>query len=514
MVRALLIQLFAATLVFGTSAAWSADADAAPPEPREQQKIAIVGATIITVTDAPAIRNGAILVADGRIEWVGPHSRAKIPGDYRIINASGKWVTPGLIDTNAHLILTTVPEFFVKYEDRLEEVALQSAQIALKYGLTTIGDTWGPLDPLLSVRDRINRGEEIGTRVLVAGNIIGTGGPFTAYFMGGWDIRGQSIRYGGWVHPSIQKRINDLWEAGAGPELLAMTPEEVGETIRAYIARGVDFIKVGVSGHGLGPVEPLAFSREALEAMREEARRAGIPFTTHTFSIDSLRLAIEIDTDFLVHPNVMSVPYAYASEAQQAAFEALAGAAAEKRIYAGLMAIPNKEQDAILENWDHRAHPGEYHVNQIMLERKLYKSADAYEKGVKGVKVWIDAGAPYTIATDQGPEAADIGPTIWGRLGRAHFERMEALQQLGESPADILAAATRNGAAAYGLDDRLGTIEAGKIADLLILDADPLRDIKNLRRIDAVIKDGRLIDRDSLPTVAPLDYDPEAEWPF
>lgn len=63
------------------------------------------------------------------------------------------------VDTNVHLILMTVPGFFVKYEDKLEEIAIQSAQVGLKYGVTTMADTWGPLEPLLSARDRINEGE-------------------------------------------------------------------------------------------------------------------------------------------------------------------------------------------------------------------------------------------------------------------------------------------------------------------------------------------------------------------
>ena len=78
---------------------------------------------------------------------------------------------------------------------------------------------------------------------------------------------------------------------------------------------------------------------------------------------------------------------------------------------------------------------------------------------------------------------------------------------------EILTAATRNGAAAYDLDDEIGTIEVGKVADLLILKADPLEDVANLRRIQHVIKDGRIIDRESLPTVRILDYDPAAIWP-
>src|SRR5690606_17995364 len=141
---------------------------------------------------------------------LGSRSKINVPESYQQIDVAGKWITPGLIDSNVHLILLTIPEFFVKYEDQFTEIAIQSAQVGLKYGLTTMPDTWGPLKPLLEARDRINSGEFVGSRVLVAGNIRGTGGPFSASFMAGWDPRGLSVRYGGWVHPQIQQRINAL----------------------------------------------------------------------------------------------------------------------------------------------------------------------------------------------------------------------------------------------------------------------------------------------------------------
>ena len=479
----------------------------------EAGKLALVGGTVIQATGAPAIENAVLLVENGTITYLGKQGSVKIPVGFEQIDIKGKWVTPGLIDSNSHLILNIIPEFYVKYEDRLEEVALQSAQVSLKYGLTTIGDTWGPLEPLLKVRDKINKGDEVGTRVLVAGNIIGTGGPFSAYFMGGWDMRGNSLRYGGWVHPAVQSRINQQWEMGVGPNLLALTPEEIGKALREYIARGVDFIKVGVSGHGLGAVEPLAFSEEALEVMREEAKRAGIPFTTHTMSIASTKAALDLDTDFLVHPNVMNLGSMFGTDKQRAAIKALAKRTADKGMYAGLMAIPNKEEYEKYIQWDPKKSE-DYYVNKIMADRGMFMTMELYEAKAKGVRVWLDAGVKYTIATDSGPETKELGPTIWARLGRAHFERMEAFQQLGEKPEDILIAATRNGAAAYNLQASLGTIEKGKIADLLILNADPHADIKNLRKINTVIKEGKVINRDRLPTIKVLDYDPEAEWPY
>lgn len=474
--------------------------------------LALTGGTIIKATGESPIVGSMVLIENGRISKISADTT--VPPGYRQIDVTGKWITPGLIDSNVHLILMTVPEFFIKYEDRLTDIAIQSAQIGLKYGLTTMPDTWGPLTPLLEARDRINEGEFVGSRVLVAGNIIGTGGPFSQSFMGGWPASGLTLRYSGWVKPAIQRRIDALWEDDVGPEMVAMTPDEAALTLRNYIAKGVDFVKVGVSGHGLGRAEPLLFSSEALHAMREEARKAGIPFVTHTFTVESLRLAVELDPDLLVHPNVMNPPWQYASPLQKEAIRSLIETIADKGIYAGLMSIPEKEQARIYAEWDFREHTDEPYLNEIMVNRQLGMAATTFEERAVGIRVWLDGGVKFTLATDQGPDTADLGPVVWGRLGRMHFDRMIGLQDVGASPMDILIAATRNGANAYGLGDELGTVEEGKIADLLVLDANPLSDIANMRKINMVIKDGQIIDRDSLPTVNVLDYDPSLPWPY
>jgi imidazolonepropionase-like amidohydrolase len=459
------------------------------PAVGQSQAVAFVGATVIDGSGSGPISDALVLVEDGRIVYVGP-VRAFDESHFERIDTRGKWITPGLIDTNVHLILTTVPEFFVKYEDRLEDIAIQSAQVGLKFGMTTMADTWGPLDPLLSARDRIRSGEFAASDVLVAGNIIGTGGPFSGYFMGGWPLRGSTLRYGGWVHEDIRRRIDDLWEAGVGPELLAMTQEEVGIAIREYI-----------------------FSREALAAITAETRRAGIPLQTHTFSVESLRLAIEMEPDLLQHPNVMSRGWSSASGSQQEAIRLMIEDIRGRGILSGLMAIPERDQIEIYQGWTPEQSGGNEALNEIMLRRQQWYTGVAYDDLAEGLRVWLEAGVPYTIATDQGPESADLGPTVWGRLGRAHFGRMKGLQDAGAAPMDVLVAATRNGAAAYGLLDDRGTLERGKRADLLVLDADPMLDIDNMRRIRLVMKNGSIIDREALPTVRVLDYDPSLPWP-
>jgi hypothetical protein len=88
----------------------------------------------------------------------------------------------------------------------------------------------------------------------------------------------------------------------------------------------------------------------------------------------------------------------------------------------------------------------------------------------------------------------------WGVLGKGHFYTLLSAQDIGMKPMDILQAATRNIARAYKFDQELGTLERGKLADLLVLDRNPLENSENYRSISVVMKDGKVIDRDALPT--------------
>jgi hypothetical protein len=416
-----------------------------------------------------------------------------------------------MIDANVHLVLMITPEFYVKYEDRFGDIAVQGAQIALKYGLTTVMDSWGPLAPLLDARARIASGQTPGARVLVAGNIVGLGGPFSAYFMGSYDLRGTDLRYGGWVHPMVQSRINALWEAGVGPSLLALTPSEAGVAIDEYLRRGPDFLKVAVSAHGIGPVEPLMFSSDALTAMRQSAARAGRPFQTHTFSLESLREAVRVRPQLLQHPNVMSVPPS--TPAQLAQLDSLLGEIKRLGIYSAPLMVPHDEQQRVYEQWTQDSTRLDPHLGAVIQGRQPGMTRRLFEARRAMVQRWIRSGVKLVIGTDQGPEASELGPVVWGRMGRRHFEVMEGLEQAGARPMDLLIAATRHGAEAYGLADSLGTVEVGKLADLVVVNADPLVTVRHLRQIRHVVKAGRLVDRDALPTVRVLQFDPEARWP-
>src|SRR5690349_19854178 len=104
---------------------------------------AIVNATVIDGTGRPPFSSGVILANDGRIFAVGDES-VSVPSGSRLINATCQYVIPGLMDANVHLISDFWPLTLVRHEDRLPELAIEAAQVALRAGVTTVFDSWGP----------------------------------------------------------------------------------------------------------------------------------------------------------------------------------------------------------------------------------------------------------------------------------------------------------------------------------------------------------------------------------
>ena len=141
----------------------------------QAQTTAIVGATVIDGNGGPPLVDATLVIQGKRIVELGPRARVRVPSSAQLINAAGKYLTPGFIDVNVHvtgagfmeelfpLLLYGEPNPILKYG-----YALEAAQMALKFGVTTIRDTYGPLPPLLELRDAIARGDVIGPRLQVA----------------------------------------------------------------------------------------------------------------------------------------------------------------------------------------------------------------------------------------------------------------------------------------------------------------------------------------------------------
>jgi imidazolonepropionase-like amidohydrolase len=139
--------------------------------------LVIVGGTVIDGNGGPPLRDATVVVSGSRIADLGPRASTAVPAGATVIDGAGRYVLAGFIDTNVHLSLyggTRDPyESLAKYFDREDEIVVEAAQIQLKYGVTTVRDSYGMLIPLTHGRDKIARGEVVGPRVLAAGNIVG-----------------------------------------------------------------------------------------------------------------------------------------------------------------------------------------------------------------------------------------------------------------------------------------------------------------------------------------------------
>ncbi len=174
---------------------------------------------------------------------------------------------PGLMNANVHLLGDVRMENLVRHEHRYEHLIEEAAQVALKNGFTTVFDTWGPLRPLTTVRDRIDAGEIPGSRIFCAGNIVGLDGPFSP------DFFPKTLEV---ASPALAERINAVWSENVGAHLTGMTPEQVRQEMRAYVDKGIDFVKYASSDHrtGLVPVF-LVFSERVQGVIVEETHRGG-----------------------------------------------------------------------------------------------------------------------------------------------------------------------------------------------------------------------------------------------
>ncbi len=446
---------------------------AAPPS-SPGISLAIVGATIIDGTGRPPLKDGTILIEGGRLSAVGPGKELVVPRGARVVQASGKYVIPGLMDSNVHCVAQRTVEYLARYEDDFEALIEEAAQVALIHGQTSVFDTWGPLQPLLNVRDRIRDGRTKGSRIFVAGNCIGMSGPL------GPDMNTpDAVRT---VSPAFIRRINRIWEENVGPDLAYMTPDQVRREVRAYAARGVDFLKYASSSHLDSRF--IVFSEAAQRAIVEEGHRAGLTVQAHTTTNESLRLAVEAGADLITHADDTGVlPVS----------EETIAALAKKKIPCGI--IPKTARRWSIEIDGRAGGPGAASDRRLLEMRR------------RNQLTLIGADVPILLNTDGGlrhPDyLAQVDPAHWvdfgAIIGEGYFRGCQGMAEMGVPAMDIICAGTRNIAAAYGMLEDLGTLEKGKYADLVILDADPLEDIRNLRKISIVVKSGEIVDREALP---------------
>ncbi len=464
---------------------------------------AILGGTVIDGNGGAPIRDAAIVVSGERITAIGPRASVTIPAGANRIDAAGQWIIPGLIDTNVHLSLyggqNERYETLVRYQPRFDDIVLEAAQIDLSYGITTVRDSYGALVPLTRVRDRINRGDVPGARILAAGNILGWSGPYSFSFS---RVMGPLTLF--------QEQMNDFIAQGGGEELMNMTPDELRSAISAYVDRGPDFLKYGGTSHFSEPTF-IGFSAAAQKAIVDEGHRRGRFVETHSTSIEGLRESLAAGIDGIQHPELL--------DGRDLPGDIIATITARNVICSMLMSTITgpawqrhlKSREDALKKAADAAKDAKTPAREQTTAEKRKAAADAgddLESRRKNAIALIKSGAIVTPGTDSywaaAPELTRTPKVPDQDHGRGTILAIEGFVELGMTPAQAIVAGTKHGAIAARGQRDFGTLEAGKFADLVILAADPLADIHNIEKVATVMKGGAIADRSRLPAVRVL----------
>jgi imidazolonepropionase-like amidohydrolase len=461
-----------------------------------QATVAIVGATVIDGNGGPPMRDATLVVAGKRITALGPRTSVTVPSGAQVIDGNGKFVTPGFIDSNVHLSHygAASPERYetlVRYQHRQPEVILEAAQLHLRRGVTTVRDSYGQLVPLMQVRDAVAGGESIGPRMLVAGNIVGWGGPFSISF---GLIRDTGLTL-------FQEQMNDALAQGAGEELMEMAPEELRVAINKYLDKGPNFIKYGGTSHFSSPTF-IGFSPDAQKVIVEEAHKRGLVAETHSTTIEGLRMSVLAGVDLVQHPE---------SLAGREYPDSLVQLLRDRKVICSL-----HTKGTTGESWQRaleRVASAKKDAAKTELARPKTLAEQRRDRSTLGLdgetrrfneQKLIKGGCVVSVGTDNywdaSPEFRRTPMPPNQEHGLGTIIAIEGLVELGMTPSQAIVSATKHGAmAAKGLQD-FGTLEVGKFADLVLLDADPLASISNIRKVRTVMKEGRVIDPGSLPT--------------
>jgi imidazolonepropionase-like amidohydrolase len=391
------------------------------------------------------------------------------------------------MNANVHLLGDVRLETLARFCDNFEVAIAEAAQLALKNGLTTVYDTWGPRSVLQKVSASINSGTLVGSRIFHCGNIIGFDGPLSPDFM----VKAAEI-----ASPLLTRRINATWVENVGRHLMWLTPDEVAHEVAKYIRHGIDFVKFASNEHmGTSTGAFLAFSQDVQSAIVREAHKAGLTAQAHTMSVEGLRIAIEAGSDLIQHAN-----------------------------HTGPAVIPEKTLELMVtKKTSAVVFPLTEKRLSWLAKNESYRSPIMWQMADRNVRNLIVAGVPILLGNDGSVLTKDSladprfernfgGPWEGSlfSLSDGHFAWLEAMEEKGLPALQILRAASINIATALGQDQHLGSIGAGKFADVLVLDNNPLESAKHYRSIHMVIKEGKIIDRNSLPTTPLLTREQEA----
>lgn len=415
----------------------------------QSKKLALVGGMLLDGYDVPAVHHAAILIEGNKIVQVGPASEVTIPPDAEVIDTSGRVMMPGLIDVHVHLIILGHGDYdrwdpWIAKNNLVEKVMEISAKQLLMAGVTSAVDLGGTLKESLSVRDRIKKGAIPGPRMWMAG-------------------------------PWITRSLGD-YSPALDDQILVDTPAQAAAAVDKLAAAGVDVIKAYVE---LGPAH--------YKAIADAAHKHHLKVHAHVYDPVNVRDAFEAGIDVLTHVGSAGMPTYDPALVKAIAVKGtpvVVTAAHRAFLFPATVDFPERLQNPQLKE-DFGPQIWEEVQNSLKnFQRLSYFSTTDQEMRFSKASLgqWIESNATMGMGTDSGTPMNFHTEALWREM-KAHVD-------VGMSPQRAICAATRVNADILGKGKELGTIEPGKLADIIVVRGNPLFDITALANVEVVVKDG------------------------
>jgi imidazolonepropionase-like amidohydrolase len=412
--------------------------------------------TLIDGNGGAPVANAALVIEEGRVQWVGPSSGLQPPQGAAVQDLTGKFIMPGIINVHGHIAesdgITQDPKTLFTRENVSAHLKLHAS-----YGVTSVVSMGTDQSLVYQIRDEQRAGRPAEARIFTAGR------GFTA--KGGYPTQPGGI-------PGVPYEENDPVQAAADVADLA--------------SHHPDLVKIWVDdGFGAMPKIPIRVSTAIIEAAHAHSLKA----VAHVFYRQDAKALVDAGLDGFIH----NVRDQLVDDGLVAAMKAhgtwMVSATLSREAAMFAYATP----DPILSDpFAARAVPANVQAlmktpeyQQRLTSDPQFKNYRRYlENAQQNLKRMADGGVKYAVGADTGP------PGRFDGYGE-HWE-LALMVEAGLTPGQVITAATRSGAEFLGAKD-LGTLERGKWADLVVLAANPLDDIKNTRRIDAVYVAGNKV---------------------
>ena len=424
----------------------------------ESATLAVVGGLLIDGHEGPPLPGGIVLVDGDRIVAAGSRETLAVPDGAEILDATGMTIMPGLIDVHVHLDIlghSDYQHWHGSHRPNYAAIMEVSARQLLLNGVTTAVDLAGNPDALIATRERVESGALPGPRIVASM---------------GWITH--------WTDDQVQRHHRRTHTVNV------RTVEEARTAARTAIAQGAGILKVHTG-----------LTQAQLQAISTEAERSGLRVTGHVGDRDDLLMRIRSGQDGIehlylsagdsptIHPDIIQglvdqqtwvVPTMI-----QTMVQGLAAEWPDRRDNRRARVLTPPDLWADIRRSIENPRRFGYFGGGLRASRFQAMGARLRQLRDAGVRLLVgtDAGTPLNFHTD------------------ATWQEMDLMVGFGFPPMEVLVTATRRNAEYLGLGDELGSLTPGKLADIIVVDGNPLLSMRDLRNVVAVVKDGRVYKR-------------------